>query len=69
MKAIIRNYGQNIRQEIRIIDEKHNILFERINKETPIPEEFLDVDIYWHHNSLICDDGIIREVFCLYDQK
>lgn len=54
---------------LRIVDEQHNILFDRMDEKITIPEQYMDREMYWYHDSLICDDGISREIICLRDEK
>ena len=52
-----------IRQNLVIINEAHETLFSRSDKDIPIPKELLNKEIYWHIN------GDSRQIICLYDNK
>ena len=52
-----------IYQNLVIINEAHEVLFSRTNKDILIPKELLNKEIYWHIN------GDSRQIFCLYDNK
>jgi len=40
-----------------------------MDEKITIPEQYMDREMYWYHDSLICDDGISREIICLRDEK